>query len=319
MKNQYPLLQFLGFRWRQCGRMLKAIGIGYLIFALVLCLGLILATINSLMQSQEASIGLLGVLGIGYLHLQRRDGHFLQQMMIPIRRVYIAEYLLLSIPWFMIFTAAGNAGAFVVQAIGAVGLAWLPNGQRTSTGWQQRLGLSWIPLAWFEWRAYLRRSFLAATLLYILCLALSPFIAAPLLLVLAIGIYFMGVFDGCENKELFESFHLRSGIIHRKVAIYLSCFSVLVTPPSILFLLFHFDYWYLLLVALVLSSSTIIFNILYKYAHYTPYRRRIYNSTVNSVFIFSILVPFFFPVTVLYILYYWRKARKNIQYYYARN
>jgi hypothetical protein len=130
---------------------------------------------------------------------------------------------------------------------------------------------------------------------------------------------FASFFDEVESKELFEVFHFQKGILTSKIKLYLGLYFLLMIPHILLFLILHFQYWYLLLAALFFGTTLILFNIFYRYAQFTPYRRRVYNSTANSLFVFSILIPFFYPVTLIYLLIYWLKARKNIRFYYAEN
>ena len=152
-----------------------------------------------------------------------------------------------------------------------------------------------------------------------LLLGTGMFVAPGLLAALLISFTFAAFFDEVESKELFEVFHFKKGILKSKIKIYLGLYYLLLIPHILLFLLLHFQYWYLLLAALFLGTTLILFNIFYRYAQFTPYRRRVYNSTANSLFIFSILIPFFYPVTLIYLLIYWLKARKNIRFYYAEN
>jgi len=62
------------------------------------------------------------------------------------------------------------------------------------------------------------------------------------------------------------------------VLVYVLGLVLLMLPYIILFLILHLQYWYIMLAVLFLGSTLILFNIFYKYAHYSPHRRRVYNS-----------------------------------------
>ena len=182
-----------------------------------------------------------------------------------------------------------------------------------------RMDFKFLPLRLFEARSYLRRFFIPMVLVYLILLVLAKFTAPALLMAFFIAITFAAFFDEIENKELFEAFHFKKGILSYKIKLYLGLYLALMLPHAVLFLAFHFQYWYLLLAALFLGTTLILFNIFYKYAAYTPYRRRVYNSTANSLFTVSIIIPFFYPVTLIYLIIYGLRARKNIKNYYAEN
>jgi len=176
-----------------------------------------------------------------------------------------------------------------------------------------------IPKELFEAKSYLRRFGIPMIVIYVLGLLAAQYITAVMTVVVLTALLFTSFFDEIEDKALFEAIHFRKGILTLKIRHYLGLYLAILLPYVILFLYWHLAYWYLILVALFLGSTLILFNIFYKYAHYSPHRRRVYNSMANSMFFFAIIIPFFYPVTLLYLIYYWRKARKNIDLYYAKN
>lgn len=311
--------KILVFRFRQIGRMIKHAGIGHLLFALLVVFGVLAQVISNVIHSESAGYGLVTVFFMGTLHLGRKDTGFLQQLPINRPLLYSLEYLLLSLPIAIAFAAGGNWGAVGLQTLGMIILAQLPVVHLSKSNWQHHLKLGFVPKRAFELRGLLRQRFLAYVFIYLLGLVLSFWVASALVFAILAGASAAALFDELEGKELFELLHGQGGILWVKTKLYLSLYFTLLLPYIALFLFFHLTYWYLLLAAIFLGMTVIVFNIVYKYAHYAPYRHRVHNDIVNAVFLMATLVPFLYPVTLIYILWYWRKAQQNIKSYYAKH
>jgi len=307
------------FRFKQFGRIIKEIGGGYLILLGIVALGFFTQVIDSLMRSESYWMGLIGALLIASIHFSRKDSGFLRKLEVNRSLLFSLEYLLLSIPLAIIFLFGGNIWAVLIQTIGVILVALLPNPEFEGKSLTSNLNFPFISKYTFEAVGYLRRYALLIGMIYIGCLAASKFIVFPMLMFILMGMFFIAFFEEVEGKELFEAIHFEGGILKKKSIQYIGLYLMLMTPFIISFLIFHIQYWYLLLIVIFGVSTLILFNIFYKYAHYTPYRKRVYNSTGNAMFILGILVPFFYPVTLLYLVHYWRKANKNIQHFYAAN
>ena len=311
--------KLLIFRSKQLYRMLREIGVIYLVVAFLLVFGLLMGGIEQMVLSQSPSFGLFGILMASFIHLNRKDGRFLSKLDISTPKLFAAEYLVSFLPLTMIFLYSGNYKAAVLQNIGTLMLCFVKPLSGSKSGFSSGLDLKLISLNAFEARSYLRQFFIPLVFVYVLLLGTAMFMGPALLAGLLIAMTFAAFFDEVESKELFEVFHFKNGILNHKIRIYLGLYFVLMAPHILLFLIIHFQYWYLLLASLFLGSTLILFNIFYRYAQFTPYRRRVYNSTANSLFIFSMIIPFFYPVTLIYLLIFGLKARKNIRFYYAEN
>jgi hypothetical protein len=233
------------------------------------------------------------------------------------RALYTWEYLLVTLPFSILFLLSGNWGAFLIQSLGIMGLALLPNLEVSKQSFGTKMDFRLFHKEAFEARSYFRRFFIPIGLLYIVGLITIKYTGIPIGIIILTALFFSSFFDEVENKDLFEAIHFRRGILTEKAIRYIGLFLLLTSPFIILFLVLHVEYWYILLAALFVGVKVILFNLLYKYAHFTPYRRRVYNSIANSMFFLAVLIPFFYPATLLFLVYYWRKARKNIKVYYA--
>lgn len=311
--------KLLVFRFRQLLRMLRGIGVVYLILVFVLLFGGIMGAIEQLVKSDAPALGLLGIFFVFFIHLNRKDIGFLSKLDIFTPKLFAAEYLISLLPLSLTFIFSENYGAAILQNAGLILISFIKPISGFSGGFSSRLDFKMLFRQAFEARSYLRQFVIPLGLVYVFLLGTAMFVAPAILAAFFIAITFAAFFDEVESKELFEVFHFKKGILTSKIQTYLGLYFSLMIPHILLFLVLHFEYWYLLLAALFFGSTVILFNIFYRYAQFTPYRRRVYNSTANSFFIFSILVPFFYPVTLVYLLIYWRRARKNIQFYYAKN
>ncbi len=311
--------RILDFRLRQIGRMLKEIGAVYFVLLILVCFGFFMGLVDSLVKSQTPFMGLIGVLIVGSIHFSRKDGSFLKKLQINRPKLYAVEYILLTLPITFAFLGGPNFGAIGVQILGVILLAFLPNPELEGKSFSNTLDFKFLPKETFEARSYLRRYIIPIALLYIVGLITAKYVAMPLLVIILTALFFTSFFDEVESKLLFEAIHFKKGILWSKVRSYLGLFYLLLSPHIIVFLIVHTHYWYILLAGLFVTSTVIVFNIFYKYASFSPYRRRVYNSTVNAIFFGFAMVPFLYPVTLLYLIYYYRKARKNIQLYYAEN
>ncbi len=316
---QNMILKVLIFRFRQLYRMLLEVGLIYIILAALLVFGLLMNAVERLVNAQSPWFGLLGIFIAALIHFQRKDAGFLSRLEVRLPLLYFAEYLILLLPLALLFILGGNYFAAILQTAGLLALGFLQPFSKSPESMAGRLDLKLLPLKAFEARSFLRQYFFASLAGYFLMFALGVFIAPALLAALFVAMAIASFFDEVESKELFEVIHFEKGILTGKVRSYLGLYFVLMAPHALLFLVLHFQYWYLLLAALFVGANLILFNIFYRYAHFSPYRRRVYHAVANSLFLMSVIIPFFYPVTLVYLLIYWLKARKNIKFYYVEN
>jgi hypothetical protein len=310
-------IQILDFRLRQFWRILKSIGVAYFLLLIFVCIGFFLGLVDSVLQSTSPWVGLLGTIIVASIHFSRRDGGFLRLLGINRLKLYFWEYFLLLSPLTFLFLVGHNLGAIATQTIGLAIVAFLPNPELGGAHFANRLDFALLPKDAFELRSLLRKNLIILGLVYVGSLFVCQFTVVPITIVIILALLFVGLFDEVEGKALFEAVHFRGGILKRKILLYVGMFQLILLPQTILFLFFHLEYWYIILAVIFVCSTSIIFNVVYKYAQYAPYRRKVYNSMASSIFFGFALVPFLYPVTILYLFYYWRKARKNLRLFYA--
>ena len=85
-------------------------------------------------------------------------------------------------------------------------------------------------------------------------------------------------------------------------------------PLLLLFLLTNSTYWYVLLVWVVVSSVIQVLSISLKYGFYEP-GLALNKDVFMGIYFLSLFVPYFVPVPLVMLFYYYRRATRNLQTY----
>ena len=180
------------------------------------------------------------------------------------------------------------------------------------------LALNKLPDTLFEFKGGIRKIFIPTFLIYICTLAASYYMVAIFVAAMLLGLSFTGFFIDLEAKEYLKIYFLEGqSLLGQKVLHYSLLMFCLLIPHMILFLIFHLEYWYLLPVAPLFLITIVNVCLLYKYAHYRPINAKVYNTVPVAFCLMGMVLPFFFPVIILYLIYYWFKAQKNLKVYYV--
>ena len=306
-----PIALILEMRLRQAWRSAKSVGGLWLLglpLGFVFCLSL-LSTLGK--QSPEVVTALV-LLPVLLVHFRRRDLFFLKKQGFPLPWILFVEYallsLLLTLPVALLFKhftalASALAGSLII----AILPQWKP---RTSSG--RALPLAFIPHQAFEWRAALRRYGWLFLLFYLPGLAFASYTGGPLLSVILISSLLPSVFEDCEPKELMEPFFSQPGGLWRKLGLHAALLFVAFLPLAVVFVLFSPEVWYLMPLALLMAMLYLAFAILYKYANHWPGRRRVHNSLAAGLFALGLIIPFFTPVCLAYLVVLFRRAKKRV-------
>ena len=317
------LFTIIKIRCNQFFRQLKEIGWIYLLLLLPLLLIFILRILEWVQKGEIPVVG-IGILFLLLLfHFQRKDIGFLSQLDLSPVIIFVAEYFLCLLPVSLLFLFATGRGLepLIIQ-LGALLIAFIPRKHKWSKKWDLSLFLNWPNVTAFEWRMGLRRYLPFWALLYLLALAFSNYTAAIPVFILVFTFNASSFYDPLEGKELLETLHFREYLLTSKLKSQLLVFHGLMLPHYGFFLFWHTQYWYILLVLIILAQLLLLMSLFYKYANYQPSRIKVQNQVVVSVFaacLFNPLMPVLFPGIILYLYRYWRKAQNNLRLYYAEN
>ncbi len=288
-----------------------------------------------LVQSQNTITSLI-IIGLLILsaHASRKDKNFLENIFKNPYSIYLSEYLLLSLPFFIIwlinYNLIGLGGliliSFVIplirlklnlRNIGSISMLLL-NPFSTNLNSKLKVSLPFISPVSFEWISGIRRNLLILTPTYLFILAFSfkPNVAEVGLIFLSIlisGFYFYG-----ESREFVESFaNSPKEFILKKILINFRQLLIVFTPILLISLIFQTSTWYYLIGALIVSSLIQVYAVVYKYGLFEENTNLNRNKIIFLLFALSIVIPSFIFVPIIIGIRSYKKALKNLnQYFY---
>lgn len=176
---------------------------------------------------------------------------------------------------------------------------------------------AFLPYKYFEWRCGLRQYGLAVSATALIGMSLSKFPGA-----VPIAIFFLTLNTSIfylfgESKELLvASGKSEKQLLFAKIKGHLKLFYLLILPMVLLDVMLHYEYWYVLLYALLVAFLANINAILFKYASYQPGARFDNNSLLQGLMLAFFLVPFLFPIPIIMMVVNYKKARLNLEPYF---
>lgn len=308
----------LKIRFMQAFRALKSVGLPLLLVVAPLLFFFSLSILAFLESLDLFYLILLELLIVGSIHFRRSDYWFLRKTGVSPSTIYFFEYnaflfilnLIFSIslkrPWLMV---AGVPAAIMLAPLQPI----LVNiTSKTTTPFL----VNWIPEAAFEWRAGMRQYGLGIVLLYLLCLAMSHFLAFPLLGIILLLFFIGGFYEEIEARPLIEHFFLGKAGFQSKLSLHLGLVGLFFLPLLVLLFIRHTESWAVLVATCLAIVLFISFILSYKYAHYLPTRRVALLQNVSGFFFFFLIIPFTTPIAFIALIYYIRKAKKRMRYFY---
>lgn len=318
---QTILYQYISFRIKQAFRILKDIGIGHLILlAPILFIG-VLGLLQFILTSQNYTIAALLIFSLAGNHWNRKDRFFLEQLSIPIFLIFYLDYTLLCSPFLACFVFWSKWQNFVVLNLGIVVLSMIkpPYHKGLNKKTSSFFNLEWIPLELFEWRSGLRKNgplFLIAYGVGLGC-SIYPITAPILVFLMALGT--TTFFQFFEHKDLLLAVNADKHLLQKKTLGSLKLFNLIMLPHYLLFIFFnpHPQYLGALAVVSLIAQLIIIFSIAMKYKTYSFHEHKIYNTLPLAIFVACWTIPFLWPIPIIMVVHFWKKAKINLIYHYA--
>ena len=251
---------------------------------------------------------------IASLHWYRKDKRFLKIITQQPILIYFTEYFILSLP-LLAFLVGFQQWKFIPLIFGITFLISLTGYFNFSF---QKKGLnnfilSAIPDLLFEWKAGVRKYFWFILLLFSLGIFVSPTIYIVPTVLFVYSVLIATFFQEGEPRQFIEIQELSSKkFMLQKLKSNLSFFALTTVLFVVLFLIFHSQYWYIILMEYFISFCLLTFAITQKYAKYQP------NNTLKSNnVLFGIAVSgFFWPPNLPFIwfmsVYYYFQAIKKL-------
>lgn len=303
---------FLALHAKQTGRLFRELGIVRGLIILLL-LAITLTRIYALEPPYTYFVATLLFFLLFSLHIFRQDKTFLAIIGVRSHLLYLIEYHLLISPVYLIFLLNGQ-WIETVSIGAAVSLIPFVHFNFTHQASEARRLPFIFPEA-FEWKSGLRKQGWFIGALYVAALGLYPYPFVALLVIVVFTFIVTTFYNESEPRPMVEAFAASpSTFLFKKGKIQLILFWIGCTPLVLIFLLTNATYWYVLLVWIIVCSVIQLLSINLKYSLYEP-NVSLNKNVFMAIYFLSLFVPFFFPVPLVMMMYYYRRARKNLQPY----
>ncbi|MFK8004984.1 MAG: hypothetical protein AB8H03_01375 [Saprospiraceae bacterium] len=311
------IFTFISFRIKQFSRSIREIGIPLFLILLLVTTGITFKILVFLSEVQGIEMGILSLIIIGSIHSTRKDTHFLKSLTVSQPLLFLAEYSLLLLPVSIVLFFLGKIEPAIYWQLGMLPVLLLPAGNLKNNKIAPLISLDKIPFKYFEIKLGLRKMFFGIVLSYFVALGCSFFIGTLILFSILLLMLLPTFFEYFEPKEMIVLEYEKGNFLKRKIFSHLFIFQIALLPHYLLFLFYHFEMWYLGLACFIGLSLGIIFSIVYKYASYRPNIPKMFSNTFQAVFLATLVMPGLVLASIGMIIYFWRKANKNLAYYYA--
>ncbi|MBN2612946.1 MAG: hypothetical protein JXB00_15430 [Bacteroidales bacterium] len=325
---------FLRIRIFQLFRFLNEIGILRLIVLLAISIYVSMLCINGVGQSGQVSIipFLFGAV-LFIIHTIRKDSRFLHTVFINPYPVYLFEYLVLSVPVFIISLVykqwTGISGLMAICLL--IPLFRIKTDINILSKWLKfiiypfisqnsiklKFKVPFVKPVDFEWISGIRKNLVILLPLYLFFTAFAfKAYFAPVGLIL-ISFVISGFYLYGESRELIEIYAPGPGsFLTRKIYSSLRYLFILYAPIILVSLIFQPGTWYFLAFGLFISVSVQIFSVIFKYALFQEHASLNRNSILVALNTIFLLVPFFWPAPVFMGIKYYNKAKNNLENYF---
>lgn len=325
--------EILKIRLLQVYRLLQGIGLIRIIFLVFLLAFLAFSGYKLLIQEKNTTwtLIILGIL-LFVVHAGRKDKRFLKLLTKNPYQIYLCEYLIITLPVFIIWIISTNwtgiSFLFIICFLlpfiylnmemqnTSSFVQFLINPFRSNLNFRINLRLPLNPYA-FEWISGIRRNFIVLLPLYLFIFAFSyrPYVAPVGIILLSIMITSFYSFG--ENREFIEIFALTpKQFINRKIFTNWRYLTILFLPVLIVAFIFQPQTWYYLIGSFIISLIIQVFAIIFKYALFEENASLNRNGMIVFLNILFILVPLFWPVPIVTVVRYYFKAKENLKKYF---
>lgn len=309
MKTQ-ELSKFIQFRFKQIGRSLKEVGIVRTIIIFAFLVATFIGFSKLIIERNLLLIPIYLALSLPF-HLSRKDQSFLRKLTIPIKIVWATEYNLIAVPFTIFFAINQQWQLVLLGHLLTTLIIFIPNSivaKQSSLGREKFITL--IPKHLFEWRSYFRKRKYMFSIPYLLTLALSFSLFAQFIGILFLLGFLPEVYNQLESKELIEIYSTNSSFLSSKLKDHSVFIQLLFLPLYLLFVVFHYQFWYLLIYLIIIVELSVCFGLLYKYSRIQISKSNIHNQLPFAIFFIASIV--FFPIGCFIIYLYWTKAQKMV-------
>lgn len=248
------------------------------------------------------------------IHIRRQDKLFLKSHFVNYKLIYLAEYFLIIIPvlFCLVYHFQWILAVSVLVGIGViVNYDFKPIPRSLNTKIQQ-----FIPHDCFEWKAGIRKTLFLIIVIWIIGLGTSFFIGSVPIVIFIFGIIPLSFYEKGEPYQMILAYEMSTNkFLFYKVKLQIILFSILTIPLMVVFLIFHFEMWYIPVVEYFLFISLHVYFILTKYAFYEPNSKSAAAQLFGSFGAIGTIIAVFIPIVWLLSIWFYFKSREKLNFY----
>lgn len=308
--------KILIFRLKQLWRLIKQVGFARIVLLVIIVAGFLVLKLPDLISDNGVLTVVIYPLVILPIHLLRNDQGFLRKLNISKEIILAGEYHFLALPYSLLLIYFQQWPAIFLGHLLITTILFLPSVKVEKSYRNNNRLITWIPVHLFEWQSYFRQRKFFLFICFALGALLSPYAIAIPIAILTLVASFSEAFTHLEPKELIETYPGNSNFLWSKLKNHSVFIHVLFLPFYALFLLFHFELWYILALLLIIIECSICFCLLYKYSWFGYAKSDIHNQIPFVILFISTIL--FFPAGIAFLYIYWKKAIKALPEY-AKN
>ncbi|MCQ2973293.1 MAG: hypothetical protein MJ211_00625 [Bacteroidales bacterium] len=307
------ILNFLKIRLLQLFRELKNIGLFRCIFVAGVLAYILWILVRIMPNSNTNCLIINAICGFILLIIQtkRQDSILISLSFSNFRLVYFAEYILFTLPIIILNIYYSNIYINLGYIIYCYLITFLP--QIKTKSMKLRFMSKLINPKMFEISSFVRQYFIILIISLIISTIFSKYTVVVPIFIFFTNLMCTDIFKQCEPFEMI----VECGIKYNKIISYkllktIQYYLMYVSIPIIGFLIFNIEYWYVILVLILLGILNLIILLSAKYAKY--YIGKEENSGAYSLYTsISIFLIFLIPISIILAIILTIKANKNLK------
>nr|WP_319398342.1 hypothetical protein [uncultured Carboxylicivirga sp.] len=307
-------ITILLIRLKQLLRLLTGVGLLRLIVltAIVAYVGF-MVWIYSSQPDTSLFVSVAFIALMAFIQLKRSDRLFLKTHFVQYKYLLLAEYTLLAVP-VIVFLIIHQQWPALLPFTAIAGIIHIDTSIQF-LGFNTRLH-QLIPDDAFEWKAGMRKQFLIIAPLWIIGLLGSFYVGTVPIVLFIIAIITNSFYERCEPLSILHIYELNpKRLIALKMKRQIQLYLTLAVPLAIAFIIFHTQYWYILIAELVLLIFLQIYIIANKYAFYEENQKSVAAQTFGGIGILCIVIPVLTPALWVLTIWFYFKSIKKLNFY----
>lgn len=279
-----------------------------------------LALINYILlekfENQQYALYILGGISVFvfYFQLNRSDKKFVHSNIQLAQLEMFLEYFVFTLPFVAAILFTQNRFLFVPFTALLFIISYLKFDIQQKTILKKLSSV--LPASNFEWISGIRKTIFIIFPIYLLAVGLSWFKYAPHFLLWFLMTTIVSFFTHSESIEILRANGKPSKqFLIDKIKKNVQLIIILYTPLILINTIVNPENWIVNVLFIPVQLSLLVFAICIKYSMYTPNKKLTANTTLIGIVSIGSIMPFFLPVPVFMILYYYPKAIQNLKLY----